>query len=76
MFDSFDHVKINAVCTKCGYENRKTVRQLRAERSFGCFACGMRISTEDPQIRRALSYIDRVRDEVTSAMENRSIVVR
>src|SRR5262249_8753016 len=38
MFDSFDQVKISAVCPKCGYENRKTDRELRAERTFGCFA--------------------------------------
>jgi Zn ribbon nucleic-acid-binding protein len=76
MFESFDQVKINAACSKCGYAHRKTVRQLREERSFGCFACGTRISIDDAQVRSALANIDQVRDELNRIVENRAVVVR
>jgi peptide subunit release factor 1 (eRF1) len=76
MFESFDQVKINAVCPTCQYENRKTVRQLRDEPTFGCFACGSQISTADAQVRSALANIDQVRDELSRVVENRSIAVR
>jgi peptide subunit release factor 1 (eRF1) len=76
MFESFDQVKINAACSKCGYAHRKTVHQLRAEHNFRCFACGNQISVEDSQVRSALANIDRVREELGRVVENRSIAVR
>ena len=64
MRDSFDDVEINATCSKCGQDHRRTVLRLREEGSFNCSMCGTTISIEDAPLRSALRTIDQVREEL------------
>jgi hypothetical protein len=68
MPEAFDHVEINAACSKCGQAHRKTVLWVREEGSFPCVMCGTHISIEDAPIRSALDNIEQVREELIRAL--------